>query len=168
MIVMPKCYIIRVWRRVGIDLFKIWLIYKEDKENIVLSENIDKLLSFVVNDLIPKLNNELWKKMRREFGEELFSELKLLEDELVLYGNYDSDLEPILGYEYLWWEILAGSFDNLSPKLDELIHSDKQFSKTGTYGTLFKKSLIWVEDQKYPIKLHYGLYITQSNECTSY
>ncbi len=163
---MNNCYLVRIWRRVGIDLLKIWLIYREEKEDIVLSENVDKLLKFVVDGIIPELNKKLWNAISRKLGEEILNELKLMEDEMILYGNYDTHLEPIIAYEYLWWEILAGLFDKLPPKLEGLVTTSDTYREKKEFGNLFKKSLVNVEHEKYPIKLHYGIYVSKTNECT--
>ncbi len=164
---MNECFIIRIWRRVGIDLFKVWLVYTQEKENLVLSENVDKLLNFVINEIIPALNNKLWLKIAEKYGEDFLSELKSLEDEIILYGDYDSNLEPIIAYEYLWWEILAGSFNQIPSKIEELILSDKDFREKKVFGNLLKRGLIIVEHEKYPVKLHYGIYITKTQECVN-
>jgi len=163
---MNECFVIRIWRRAGIDLFKIWLVYSAENEELTLSENVDKLLNFVINEIIPQLNNKLWSKIAEKFGEDIQNELKSLEDEIILYGDYDSNLEPIIAYEYLWWEILAGSFTQLPSRIEELLESDN-FKEKGVFGNLLKRGLVTVEHDKYPVKLHYGIYVTKTNECLS-
>lgn len=163
---MDECFVIRIWRRVGVDLLKVWLVYSAENEELSLSESVDKLLNFVINEIIPQLNNKLWSEIAKKFGEDIKNELKSLEDEIILYGDYDSNLEPIIAYEYLWWEILAGSFTQLPYNIKKLLESNN-FSEKGFFGNLLKHGLVTVNHDKYPVKLHYGIYVTKTNKCLS-
>jgi len=163
---MSRCYLIRIWRRAGIDLVKIWLAYKEEV-NTSLSDSIDILFKKIFDEIIPELNEKIKNELENKFGKEVVDEIKDLEDEMILYGNYDSNLEPVIGYEYIWWETLAGIFFNLPPELEKLVLMHGDFQKTGTYGSFLRKGLVKVTHDKYPITLVFGINIVRkkNDEC---
>jgi len=165
---MEKCYMIRIWRRVGIDLVKIWMVYREEKGELELSDNVDKLLNFVVNELIPELNDLLQETIVNKFGEAFAEELKYLEDEIILYGDYDNYLEPVIAYEYIWWEVLAGVFPDLPDEIMKVISQDDKFATKREFGEFLTKGLVKIEHKKYPIKMIFGIHITEKTNCEYY
>ncbi len=162
------CYLIRIWRRVGIDLVKIWPIYKESlEEGVNFIDAVDKMLNLVIRRLIPELNEKLKNELILRYGEEFAEELEEMEKNFYITGNYDMDLEPVLGFQYMWWEILADITRSLPPAIERLIVRNKTFREKGVYGSFLRKGLVSVVHDRYPIKLVFGLQIVKRKgpEC---
>lgn len=162
---MTECYLLQIWRRVGIDLVKIWLVYKEKGQDISnLSTNTDKMLDYVLKELIPELNKKLYEEMAKNFGSEFLDDIDNLQKNFAMEGNYDSNLEPIIAYQYLWWEIFAGIIPELPDSIQQIVANDKKYLSTGEFGNLLQKGLITIEHDLYPIKMVFGIRIVKKTD----
>ncbi len=148
-----------------IDLVKIWPIYREEKGvEKDLGECIDDLLNFVLSDLREELEEKLWEKIVSEYGKGFLEDVLKLQELFLDEGNYDSDLEPVIGLLYFWREIFSGIVWVLPDNIFSIIKNNKDFIERGVFGDFLRKSLVNVTHDKYPLSLFFGIEIREVSD----
>jgi len=160
------CFRIIIWRRMSIDLVKVWLIYREEKglRNAEIGDHIDALLNFVLGCIREELEAKIREEILKRFGRGFLDALLGLQKRFIEEGNYDSELEPILGYMYIWRELFSGIVLDPPPEFITVVTKDKNFKEKGVFGSFLRKSLVSASHTKYPLTMFFGVEVRKCSD----